>query len=152
MNVIKVYKGERKLEFWQDEILVQSFPVSLGFSPEGNKLRDGDGRTPEGIYYICTKNPRSKFTLFLGISYPNIQDSQRGLEEGLISQEEFNQIKASIEIKRRPCWETALGGKIGIHGKGSCRDWTAGCIAMEDKDIRWLWNQSELGDAVEIYK
>lgn len=152
MNRIKVYKKERRLELWQDDALKRSFRISLGFSPEGQKLRDGDGRTPEGRYYICTKNKQSKFTLFLGISYPNIEDAERGLDEGLITQEEFDQIKQSVESGKRPCWETTLGGKIGIHGMGSSRDWTAGCIAMEDEDIIWLWDHSEIGDAVEIYE
>ncbi|HML36992.1 MAG TPA: L,D-transpeptidase [Bacillota bacterium] len=152
MNVIKVYKKARRLEFWQDDAMKRSFGISLGFSPEGKKLRDGDGRTPEGRYYICTKNPQSKFTLFLGISYPNIQDAERGLAEGLISQEEFDHIKTSIESGKRPCWETTLGGKIGIHGMGATRDWTAGCVAMDDDDIRWLWDQAEIGDSVEIYE
>ena len=152
MNVIKVYKRKRRLELWQDNSLKRSFKISLGFSPEGQKLRDGDGRTPEGRYYICTKNKQSKFTLFLGISYPNIQDAERGMEKGLISIEEFEKIKSSIESGKRPCWETTLGGKIGIHGMGSSRDWTAGCIAMEDLDILWIWDHSEIGDAVEIYE
>jgi len=152
MNVIKVYKGARKLELWKDDSLKRSFPISLGFSPEGKKLRDGDGRTPEGRYYICTKNRQSKFTLFLGISYPNIQDAERGLAEGLITKEEFDFIKVSIENGKRPCWETTLGGKIGIHGMGTARDWTAGCVAMEDEDVLWLWEQTEIGDAVEIYE
>jgi murein L,D-transpeptidase YafK len=152
MNTIKVYKKKRSLEFWQNDSLKRSFKISLGFSPEGQKLRDGDGRTPEGRYYICTKNKQSKFTLFLGISYPNIADAERGLRDGLISREEFKQIKSSIESGKRPCWETTLGGKIGIHGMGTSRDWTAGCIAMEDEDIKWLWDHSELGDAVEIYE
>lgn len=152
MNVIKIYKGGRRLEFWQDDALKRSFRISLGFSPEGQKFRDGDGRTPEGRYYICTKNPLSKFTLFLGISYPNIQDAERGLAEGLITQEEFEHIKTSIENGKRPCWETTLGGKIGIHGMGSSRDWTAGCVAMDDEDIKWLWDRAEIGDTVEIYE
>ena len=152
MNMIKVYKRARKLEFWQGEALIKSFKIALGFSPEGNKMRDGDGRTPEGGYYICTKNPRSKFTLFLGISYPNMQDAHRGLTEGLISRAEYEQIKASVENRKRPDWETALGGKIGIHGMGASRDWTAGCVALEDEDIRWLWDQAAIGDAVEIYE
>lgn len=152
MNVIKVYKGIRTLEFWQDDSLKRSFRISLGFSPQGQKLRDGDGRTPEGRYYICTKNKQSKFTLFLGISYPNIQDAERGLTEGLISREEFELIRLPIDCGKRPCWETNLGGKIGIHGMGASRDWTAGCVAMEDEDIMWLWDQAEIGAAVEIYE
>ena len=151
MKLIKVSKAKRELEFWKDEIMIKCFPISLGFSPEGNKLRDGDGRTPEGKYYICTKNPQSKFTLFLGISYPNLEDAERGLQEGLITGDEFEQICTAITNGKRPPWETALGGKIGIHGMGTSRDWTAGCIALEDEDVRWLWNQAEIGDTVEIY-
>lgn len=150
-NMIRIYKRERKLEFWRNGALARSFQIALGFSPMGNKLRDGDGRTPEGNYYICTKNPKSKFTLFLGISYPNIQDAERGLTEGLLSPDEYELIKQAINEKKRPCWETALGGKIGIHGMGASRDWTAGCIALEDDDIRWIWEQTELGEQVEIY-
>lgn len=152
MNAIKVYKGERKLEFWQNDAIKKTFKISLGFSPNGNKLQDGDGRTPEGNYFICTKNPQSKFTLFLGISYPNIEDAQRGLTKALISREEFEQIKSAIENGKRPSWETPLGGKIGIHGMGASRDWTAGCIAMEDDDIKWLWDRTAIGDTIEIYK
>lgn len=149
---IQVYKGQRRLDFIEDGTCIHSFRISLGFSPEGNKLRDGDGRTPEGSYYICTKNPASKFTLFLGLSYPNNEDAKRGLDEGLISKEEYDSILADIDNRRRPNWETTLGGKIGIHGMGASRDWTAGCIAMEDDDIRWLWDHTELGDIVEIYQ
>lgn len=152
MNTIKIYKSQRLLEFWKDKNLESKVAISLGFSPEGQKLRDGDGRTPEGKYYICTKNAASKFTLFLGISYPNVEDGQRGLEEGVISQEEFESIKASIEKQKRPSWETSLGGKIGIHGMGNSRDWTAGCIALNDEDIKWLWEKVNLADGVEIYK
>ena len=70
----------------------------------------------------------------------------------MITKEEFDFIKVSIENGKRPCWETTLGGKIGIHGMGTARDWTAGCVAMEDEDILWLWEQTEIGDAVEIYE
>ena len=115
-------------------------------------LREGDGKVPEGEYYVCTKNEQSKFTLFLGLSYPNIEDAKKGLEQGLISEQDYARIEAAIREHRRPDWETALGGKIGIHGKGSSFDWTAGCIALEDEDIRDLWTQVELGDKVTIYK
>lgn len=152
MNVIKVYKKDRKLEFWQDELLVNRFAIALGFSPAGNKLRDGDGRTPEGRYYICTKNPQSKFTLFLGISYPNSEDAARGYAEGLITEAEYNMVCTAVANGKRPCWDTVLGGKIGIHGMGTARDWTAGCIALEDEDIKWLWDKTAIGDPVEIYE
>jgi Uncharacterized protein conserved in bacteria len=152
MKEIKIYKDERKLEFWQDDTRKKSFKISLGFSPRGKKVRDGDGRTPEGRYYICTKNEQSKFTLFLGLSYPNTDDAAKGLAGGLITSDEYEKIASAIAAGKRPDWETALGGKIGIHGMGTSRDWTAGCVAMEDEDIKWLWDHTEIGDTVDIFE
>ena len=152
MKEIKIYKDERKLEFWQDDARKRSFKISLGFSPRGKKVRDGDGRTPEGRYYICTKNEQSKFTLFLGLSYPNTDDAAKGLAGGLITSDEYEKIASAIVAGKRPDWETALGGKIGIHGMGTSRDWTAGCVAMEDEDIKWLWDHTEIGDTVDIFE
>jgi murein L,D-transpeptidase YafK len=147
---IRLYKGERRLEYWVDGNLKNTFRAGLGFTPEGAKSREGDGRTPEGEYYICTKNLKSKFTLFLGISYPNVEDALRGFERGIISSEELEKIKLAITEKRRPDWDTHLGGQIGIHGKGNSFDWTAGCIALNDEDIMMLWDNTALGDKVII--
>lgn len=149
---IKVYKSERKLELWKKNQLIHIFDIGLGFSPEGNKIREGDGRTPEGEYYICTKNKKSKFTLFLGISYPNKMDAERGLNEGLIDEGTYQNIIQAIKHHKRPDWSTRLGGKIGIHGKGNTFDWTAGCISLNDEDIKLLWNRVEKGNLVTIYK
>lgn len=148
---IRIYKEERRLEFWQGEALVKQYRVGLGFSPKGAKIREGDGRVPEGEYYVCTKNEQSKFTLFMGISYPNDKDAQRGLRDGIINQEEHDRIQEAISKHLRPDWETDLGGKIGIHGKGSAFDWTAGCIALDDEDIRELWPLVEKGITVKIF-
>ncbi len=149
---IIIYKDRRELELLEEGKILNTYRVGLGFSPVGAKLREGDGKVPEGEYYVCTKNEQSKFTLFLGLSYPNIEDAKKGLEQGLISEQDYARIEAAIREHRRPDWETALGGKIGIHGKGSSFDWTAGCIALEDEDIRDLWTQVEVGDKVTIYK
>lgn len=149
---IKVYKEDRKLELWNKDRIIATYKIGLGFSPKGHKIREGDGRTPEGEYYICTKNHKSRFTLFLGLSYPNIEDAERGLKDGLIDEESHKAIKASIDARKRPDWSTLLGGQIGIHGKGSQFDWTAGCVSLEDEDIKELWDNVELGTSVEIYK
>ena len=148
---ICIYKDERRLELWIDDVLFKSYRIGLGFSPKGAKIREGDGRVPEGEYYICTKNNNSKFTLFLGLSYPNDKDADRGFAEGVITQEECLLIKKAIHEKTRPHWETALGGKIGIHGMGSAFDWTAGCISLDDEHIRELWKYVELGTNVRIH-
>lgn len=151
-SCIKIYKADRKLEFWEKGNLIHTFKIGLGFSPKGHKTRDGDGRTPEGAYYICTQNPNSRFTLFLGISYPNIEDALKGLEEGLIDEVTYESIKKTIQELKRPDWNTPLGGQIGIHGKGSAYDWTAGCIALDDEDMKVLWELAKIGTPVHIYK
>lgn len=149
---IKVYKELRILELYGDDNLIGRFKIALGGSPIGDKNMEGDSKTPEGEYYICTRNDKSKFTLFLGLSYPNIDDAKRGLEAGLIDEKTFRDISKTIEQKKRPQWNTPLGGAVGIHGKGNTHDWTLGCIALSDEDIKILWKYVPLKTKVDIYK
>ncbi len=132
---IKIYKKLRVIELYGDDTLLGRFRISLGQAPEGDKSAEGDSRTPEGNYYICTRNESSKFTLFLGLNYPNTEDAERGLKNNLISPEAYRSIKAADDGKQRPPWNTPLGGQVGIHGGGTISDWTQGCIALSDKDI-----------------
>ena len=150
--LVKIYKDERKLELYENDILIHDCNIGLGFSPKGHKTREGDGKTPEGEYYICVKNTDSKFTLFLGLSYPNEKDADVALKDNLISDEEYRNIIKYLELGKRPDWTTPLGGEIGIHGKGSKFDWTAGCISLEDEDIKKIWKKTKVGTPVIIYK
>ncbi len=147
---IKIFKNDRVLELYGDEELIGRFKIALGGHPKGDKNKEGDSRTPEGIYYICTRNPNSPFTLFMGISYPGIEDAKRGSDSDLIDNRTFEKIKEHINGKKQPPWNTALGGEVGIHGGGTSGDWTLGCIAVSDDDIRILWEYSPMGTAVEI--
>src|SRR5688500_847191 len=81
---IVIKKCERKLEIYDGRKLVKTYTVGLGFTAKGNKETEGDGRTPEGEFYVFTKNPESRFHLSLGISYPSKDDAKRGLTGGLI--------------------------------------------------------------------
>jgi murein L,D-transpeptidase YafK len=65
-----IQKADRRLELFDGEMLVKTYKLALGFSPAGNKEIEGDGRTPEGEFYVFAKNPKSKFHLSLGLSYP----------------------------------------------------------------------------------
>ena len=124
--------------------------VVLGFSPEGDKVRQGDGRTPEGEFYVCLKNDRSNFYLSLGLNYPSAEDAERGLRDKLITRAERNRIVRAIENKQRPPWDTALGGEIFIHGGGTESDWTWGCIALANPDVRELFDSVPMGTSVRI--
>lgn len=124
--------------------LVRTYQVGLGLSPVGDKMRAGDHRTPEGDFYIFVKNPRSAFYLSLGVSYPNAEHASRGLRDGLITRSQYTRIIDALKRKATPPQNTPLGGTIYIHGRGSQSDWTWGCVALDDAEMR------ELFDAVEV--
>lgn len=147
---IVVKKADRILQLWDGDNLWNSYPIGLGWEPLGDKEREGDGRTPEGIYYVCTRNRYSRFYLSLGISYPNIADAKEALETGLINQTTYNQIEDAINTGEQPPWNTSMGGEIMIHGHGSRSDWTAGCIAVEDDIMDLVWENCPMGTTVII--
>ncbi|MDE3027292.1 MAG: L,D-transpeptidase family protein [Paracoccaceae bacterium] len=113
---IQVYKSRRIMYLMHDHTLLASYRIYLGANPTGAKQFEGDGKTPEGLYYIDRRNPQSSFHLSLGISYPNDKD------------------KAAAEAAGE-----SPGGDIFIHGESGRAtkqsDWTAGCIAVSNKDI-----------------
>ena len=130
--------------------VVKEFPIALGASAEGHKLREGDLRTPEGEYFVCFKNPKSRFHLSLGLSYPNVADAQRGLADGVIDEAEYGAIVEAVRLGRQPPWKTALGGEIFIHGEMNRRAATRGCVAMANRAIEELFPQVPLGTPVVI--
>ena len=127
-----------------------TFPVSLGACPEGRKEREGDQRTPEGRYYVCTRNEKSKYHLALGLSYPNPDDAKAALARGDITPEQRDAILSAHAAGLRPPWDTALGGFIMIHGGSREGDWTAGCIALENHDMERLFALCPLNTPVLI--
>ncbi|AKA72250.1 L,D-transpeptidase family protein [Clostridium scatologenes] len=149
---IKVYKKRRVLELYSSDKLVGRFKIGLGRSPEGYKEKEGDNKTPEGSYYICYRNGNTKYTYFIGISYPNIEDAKRGLQQGLINEATYKRIERAVNDKRQPPWNTPLGGEVGLHGGGNKYDWSYGCIALTDEDINILKQYAPNGTTIEIYK
>ena len=147
---ILIKKAERKLYLYSlengKERVAKTYRIALGNNPTGAKRRQGDGATPEGDYYITHKNARSKFYLSLGVSYPNIADADKGLKEGLVTKAEHQAIISAIRAKTKPPQNTRLGGDIFIHGGGTgklfglVRDWTLGCVALENGEIKELFD------------
>ena len=147
---IVIKKEKRELQVFDGENLIKTYAIVLGAAPEGDKNEEGDGKTPEGEFYIFTKNEMSKFYLSLGVSYPNIEDAGRGLQENLISLEEHDAIIKTINEKQMPPQNTKLGGEIYIHGGGTLTDWTAGCVALKNEEMKELFDTIPLGTAVQI--
>jgi L,D-peptidoglycan transpeptidase YkuD (ErfK/YbiS/YcfS/YnhG family) len=145
-----VEKGARRLTLYSNGERVRVFQAALGFEPVGDKVRQGDGRTPEGDFYVCMKNDRSKFYLSLGLSYPNAEDAERGLRDQLITRAQHKQIVNAISRGAKPPWNTALGGEIFIHGGGTASDWTWGCVALANEHVKELFDAVPLGTHVRI--
>jgi murein L,D-transpeptidase YafK len=135
IDYILVEKSARKMTLLQNGEPVRTYTIALGFAPGGTKIREGDGKTPEGIYKIDRRNANSAFTLSLGINYPTPADITRARAGGY-----------------------SPGGDIFIHGQPNRMpeslqakgDWTAGCIALTNPEIREVWQVTPIGTTVEI--
>lgn len=130
---ILVDKSDRKMYLLSGKKTIRKFKIDLGFAPAGHKQKFGDGRTPEGLYYIDRVNTNSRYYLSLGLNYPNANDRARADAAGVDP-----------------------GGDIFIHGgpryKGERgkRDWTAGCIAVSDKQMGWIYSMVKKGTPIFI--
>ena len=134
---IVVEKSARKLSVWRDGKRLKAYRVALGRNPIGTKEQEGDMKTPEGIYQIDYRNPKSDYHLALHVSYPSDEDNTRAVERG-----------------------TPAGFDIMIHGLPNGhgwigafhrrKDWTAGCIALTDEEIEELWRVTPDGTIIEI--
>jgi murein L,D-transpeptidase YafK len=134
---IVVYKGLRKMELRRGTDVLRTYHVALGRRPFGQKMEAGDGRTPEGRYFIDGRKLASDYHLALHISYPDDNDIRRATSLGV-----------------KP------GGAIMIHGQPSYltpaerlrlnKDWTAGCIALTNAEIDEVWRLVDDGVEVDI--
>lgn len=131
---LQVLKSKRRLDILSGGKIVKSYPVRLGFQPEGPKRFQGDGKTPEGVYRISGRNPQSAFFRSFMIDYPRRLDRAYAMRHG-----------------------RSAGGNICIHGqingqKGvAVTDWTRGCIALSNKDMADLWDRIPVGCQVAIF-
>jgi murein L,D-transpeptidase YafK len=146
---VVVSKHQRLLTVFGGDEEVLKIPVVLGQNP-ADKIREGDKATPEGEFYVCYKNPDSKYHRFLGLSYPTVEDADRGQRDRLISPAEADAIRQAIAAKECPPWKTALGGEVGIHGPCPNVTWTHGCIALPVPQIERLYDLLDIGDPVTI--
>jgi hypothetical protein len=156
---IVIDKAKKDLVLFMDGKQAAGFPATFAIDPDSDKYKAFDAATPEGRYFITYKKIKSRFHRLLGISYPNLVNAEKGLAGGVISPKEYKRIYADIRKSGWTSCGTGLGCDIAIHGGGVFRyfgktrerDWTEGCIALNDKDIEKLFNLCEPGDPVIIF-
>lgn len=155
---IRVSKRKKTLYLYQGTELVKKYAADFGYNAfadkerRGNTLNPDDWRTPEGVFFVVRKNPNSQFYQAFVLNYPNSEDAERGLREGLISRAEYNSIVSAENNFRIPPMGTALGGMIEIHGDGTGKsyNWTQGCIALQNEHIDELWDIVSVGTPVLV--
>ena len=137
-DYVVVKKSERKLYLYRGAEILKTYRIALGKQPDGHKIREGDSRTPEGIYILDWRNPNSKFYRSIHVSYPSKMDYHDARERG-----------------------DSPGGAIMIHGQPSSwvektkllfnqDDWTEGCIAVQNHEMDEIWNAVNDGTTIEI--
>ncbi len=136
---VVVVKSERRLYLLDDkDNILRAYPVGLGFNPVGDKVKEGDGKTPEGKYFIDFRNDNSEYFLSMRISYPDESDRARAKKD-----------------------RVNPGGQIFIHGEpperswmfwhySNKKDWTQGCIALNNRDMKEIWNMVPKGTPIFI--
>lgn len=140
---IQIEKSKRTLFLKVGETIVKSYPVVLGFNPTDDKMKEGDGCTPEGTFKIQSQYPHKSWNKFIWIDYPNAESKKKFAErkkKGLIPK------------------NAKIGGEIGIHGvpKGTDmfidmgKDWTLGCISLKNKDVSEVYSLVKAGTKIII--
>lgn len=148
--LLKIEKQNRRLVLLENHRAVFECRIALGREPVGPKQAQGDGRTPEGIYYICLVKEQGKYGRSLGLSYPGEADACVAFADRRIDERTLENIRTACREKRRPPWGSPLGGEIYIHEGGVESDWTQGCIALEQKDMDVLFPLRDQLEAVQI--
>ena len=134
---VVVLKKERALELVSNGTVIKTYKIALGRDPIGPKSKQGDHKTPEGVYVLNSRNSHSQFYKSIHISYPSEHDRAMARQKGV-----------------------SPGGDVFIHGLPNgygaigaahrLRDWTDGCIAVTNEEIDEIWKAVPDGTQIEI--
>jgi len=137
VDKLLVIKSTRQLQLLSHGVALKTYRVSLGKQPRGPKEREGDKRTPEGLYWVDWRKVSDRYNLALHLSYPNARDAAKASAAGV-----------------------EPGGMIMIHGTPVSEeypewyfqslDWTDGCIALKNADMQEVWSLVKDGTLIEI--
>ncbi len=140
---ILIEKSKYRITLYYNQKPIKSYPVVFGSSPTGDKFKEGDRRTPEGIHRIKDLYHHPSWSKFMWLDYPNA-----------VSWRKHFQAKSQGKIS----WFNSIGGEVGIHGvpKGSDemidkqQNWTWGCPSLKNQDVNELYKVVKIGTLVEV--
>lgn len=149
---------DRRLSVVRGHHVIHEIPhFAIGINGAVDLRTRGSAMTPKGEFRVERINPNSRFATFIGINYPNPRVADQALARGLITPEEAQRIHRHYRQYRLSYPDTALGGHIGIHGLGNRDpflnqrvDWTEGCLAVENDQVRLLHSLVEIDTPVLI--
>lgn len=134
---VVVIKSKRVLMVMRNGEILKIYKIALGKNPVGHKTREGDQKTPEGNYILDSRNSNSKYHLSMHISYPNESDILNSKKNGV-----------------------SPGSGIMIHGVTRelealgrfhrFSDWTNGCVAVTNFEMKEIWKLVPDGTPIEI--
>jgi murein L,D-transpeptidase YafK len=141
----------------ENHALARFSNIAIGSGGVAEAHHQGDATTPLGTFHVTWIDRRSRFDTFYGLDYPSAPVARRAYAEGSISQAERDAILQALRHHRTPPQNTPLGGQLGIHGLGrgnpdvqQAVNWTAGCVALTNRQIRRLARWIHLGSRVVI--
>jgi murein L,D-transpeptidase YafK len=139
VDQVVVKKTGRKMLLIQDGEVVHEYRIALGGQPQGHKVQEGDERTPEGDYFLDWRNPYSRFYKSIHVSYPNTDDIRfaraRGVNPG-----------GMIMIHGQPNYIRS----VKVKAEYKRRDWTDGCIAIQNHEMDEIWRTVRDGTPIKI--
>jgi len=142
---IVIDKSDYELNVYDAEGWLVAYPVVFGNNDQGDKMVQGDRKTPEGTFTICSKRIHNKWCRYIGLDYPTVADINK-----------FNQRKQQGIIPA----SAKIGAGIGIHGTwpheenavDEYQNWTEGCISLKNEHVKQLFNMISVGTKVTIQK
>ena len=159
VNIV-VDRQSYTLSIYEDTVLIKTYRASFGRNLLEPKNRADDNATPVGEYKICDIDTAHNYYKFLKLNYPNLNDAAEALRKGLITQQEYDQLKFEFYYEDCPKLKTVLGGNVGIHGIGRLNyifknlpfvyNWTDGSIALSDENIDEIYSVVTKGTKVVI--
>jgi len=156
---VDVDTGARELRVMQADQVLRVFEnISIGRNGVTSSKAVRDQKTPLGSYRIRRINRESRFHIYFGFDYPNLEQSQRAFRAGRISYDQLKAIRRAHYLGQEPPSDTPLGGFIGIHGLGEGDagihedfNWTEGCIALTNDQVDELARWLRLDSRVEVH-